>query len=374
MPPATQRLFEWDVIDKTYFRISGESKGLLAGRPDMPPLGGDIDPYQGDFLSDLFADIGSTLFSGRPDSYRRALIYDGRLDGNDVRVARLVLSDKVFGEPVVVEVAETTRKRQALAEAIALSTVIPQLLLILVAGMAIHRAIGHGLTPLNLISERLEARSHQDLSPILYEGVPTEVRPMTLSLNNLLGRLADAQTAQRRFIADAAHQLRTPLTALKLQVEEATREDTLEGARAILTSLRASADRAVRLSNQLLSLARAEPGGSQSKPFQQVNLVSLMQETGAEWAPRALSTGIDIQFESEPDAAAIAIMGDADLLREAIGNLLDNAVKYHKAPGTIRMRVLANPAPTIIVEDDGPGIPFCPPRSDVGAVCAGGAR
>ena len=153
MPPATQRLFEWDVIDKTYFRISGESKGLLAGRPDMPPLGGDIDPYQGDFLSDLFADIGSTLFSGRPDSYRRALIYDGRLDGNDVRVARLVLSDKVFGEPVVVEVAETTRKRQALAEAIALSTLLPELLLTVVAGAAIRRAVRHGLGPLQFDRE-----------------------------------------------------------------------------------------------------------------------------------------------------------------------------------------------------------------------------
>ena len=165
MPAATQRLFEWDVVDKTYFRIHGAKKGLVAGRPDMPPLAGDVDPYQGVFLHDLLADIGSVFFNDRPASYRGALIYDGRLDAHDVRVARLELAATTFGETVTVEVAETTRKRQALAKAILLSTLIPQLLLTLVAGAAIRRAVRHGLKPLQSIAERLEARSYQDLPP-----------------------------------------------------------------------------------------------------------------------------------------------------------------------------------------------------------------
>lgn len=356
MPAATQRLFEWDVIDKTYFRISGARKGILAGRPDMPHLAGDIDPYQGVFFYDLLDDLGS-IFKNKDETYGGALIYDGRLDHHDVRVARLELPERKFGEKVTVEVAETTRKRTALAGVILLSTLIPQVLLTLVAAAAMRRAVRHGLQPLQVIAERLETRSYQELSPLPDSDAPAEVLPLTRSLNNLLGRLGEAQNAQRRFIADAAHQLRTPLTAIKLQVEEAAREDTIESVRPILLSLQQSADRAVRLSNQLLSLARAEPDSSQPKPFKPVDLVQLAQDTGAEWAPRALSSGIEMQFASESEGDPVTILGDPDLLREALGNLLDNAIKYQKAPGAIQLSVTSHPAPSIVVEDAGPGIP-----------------
>src|SRR5690606_1219394 len=119
---------------------------------------------------------------------------------------------------------------------------------------------------------------------------------LTGALNDLLSRLESALTAQRRFIAEAAHQLRTPLTAIKLQVEEISRETQMSDARPLLQSLRASTDRAVRLSNQLLSLARAEPDSLGIRPFEPVDLLLLAQETGAEWAPRALTRGIDMQF------------------------------------------------------------------------------
>jgi two-component system, OmpR family, sensor histidine kinase TctE len=356
MPAPTQRLFEWDLLDKTYFRITGSRKGHIAGRVDMPAMAGDVDPYQGVFFYDLLADIGS-IFDERPESNKGALIYDGRLDKQDVRVARLALPESQFGETVTLEVAETTRKRQALAIAILLGTLAPQLVLTVVALAAIRRAIAHGLDPLNLISKRLHSRSYQDLSPVDEAGVPVEVLPLTRSLNDLLGRLSSAQTAQRRFIADAAHQLRTPLTAIKLQVDEAAREDTIEGAHAILLSLQASADRAVRLSNQLLSLARAEPEAQRAKAFQKVDLASLAQETGGEWAPRALSHGIEMQFASDAGEQAIYLDGDTDLLREAIGNLLDNAIKYQRSQGLIHIRVEQRPYPSIVIDDAGPGIP-----------------
>lgn len=357
MPAATQRLFEWDVIDKTYFRIVGARKGVIAGRPDMPPLAGDVDPYQGIFPYDLIAGLLSDVFTNRLDSQQSALIYDGRLDEQDVRVAALELSADDFGEVVMVEVAETTRKRQALARVILLSTLIPQFVLIVVAAVTIRRAVVHGLGPLKTIAERLQTRGYRELSPIPDEGVPAEVRPMTHALNDLLSRLESALTAQRRFIAQAAHQLRTPLTAIKLQAEEVARETTMENARPLLESLRASIDRAVRLSNQLLLLARAEPDSSVAKPFEKVDLLSLVRETGAEWAPRALARGIEMQFTAVPEDAPVFINGDADLLREAISNLLDNAVKYHAAEtGSIHLRVSERPTPCIEIEDDGPGI------------------
>lgn len=356
IPASTQRLFEWDVIDRTYFRISAARKGHLAGRPDMPPLAGDVDPYQGAFLYDLLADIRS-IFSDEERSYGGALIYDGRLDNSDVRVARLELPERAFGESVTLEVAETTRKRTALARIILLSTLLPELLLTIVAAIALKRAVKRGLGPLQLLAGRLEERSYQELAPIPDGDVPVEVQPMTRSLNNLLARLGEARAAQRRFIADAAHQLRTPLTAIKVQVDDAVRHDTIEGVRPILLSLQDSAERAVRLSNQLLSLARAEPDHHPASRFQPVDLVRLAQDIGAEWVPRALSRNIEMQFISGIETDAVLVPGDPDLLREAIGNLIDNAMKYQESPGTIQVSVERQPVPAIVIEDSGPGIP-----------------
>ena len=356
IPAPTQRLFEWDVVDQTLVRIAGSKQGHIAGRPDMPPVAGDVDPYQGEFLYDLLADLGS-VFESKLDSYKGALIYDGRLDHQDVRVARLELPTSTYGEVVTVEVAETTRKRQALATAILLSTLLPQLLLTAVAVAAIRRAVGHGLYPLQVTARRLEARSPRDLSAVDVAGVPVEILPMMRSLNDLLQRLGEAQAAQQRFIADAAHQLRTPLTAIKLQVEEASREDTVEGVRQILTSLQASANRAVRLSNQLLSLARAEPESGPGKTLRSFDLHLLAQETGAVWAPIALARDIEMQFVADTASQPIWIEGDPDLLREALGNLLDNAIKYQQPGGEIEIRVVDRPQPEIIVTDRGPGIP-----------------
>ncbi|HKY20250.1 MAG TPA: sensor histidine kinase N-terminal domain-containing protein [Vicinamibacterales bacterium] len=357
MPASTQRLFEWDVVDRTYFRITGKKKGLIAGRPDMPPIAGDVDPYKGAFYYDLLADLTTEVTPGEVAEPREgALIYDGQLDGQAVRVAALELPAEEYGETVTLEVAETTRKRQALAQAILLSTLTPQLVLLLVAGIAVRRGVIHGLGPLRKIAERLQSRSHRELSPIADQGVPEEVRPLTRSLNDLLARLEVALTAQRRFIAEAAHQLRTPLTAIKLNAEDVSRESTMEGARPLLVALRASTDRAVRLSNQLLSLARAEPDGTVARTFETVDLHSLVQETGAEWAPRALERGIEMQFTAENDDVPVLMEGDPGLLREAISNLVDNAIKYHPGSGTILLRVAAQPSPQIVIEDDGPGI------------------
>ena len=335
MPAQTQRLFEWDVTDNTYFNISGAKRGLIAGRANLPAPPDDDDV----------------------DEYQSAQLYDARMDGQAVRVAVLKLPEAEYGEEVTVQVAETTRKRRGLAQVILLSTLIPQLLLIAVAAIAIRRGIHHGLRPLRLIADRLESRSHRQLAPLADEGVPREVQPLTRALNELLSRLEGALSAQRRFIAEAAHQLRTPLTAIKLQAEEIRREGEATPLRPLLDALRASTDRATRLSNQLLSLARAEPDGAGLSSFRRFDLVRLVEEAGAEWVPRAFARGLDIRFTSEPNRQPVWIDGDPDLLREAINNLFDNALKYHPGKGAIHLRVGSTPTPSVAVEDDGPGVP-----------------
>jgi two-component system sensor histidine kinase TctE len=303
LPAPTQRLFEWDETDTTYFRISGERKGLIAGRTQpMPDVIGDVDDYHG------------------------ALLYDGEIDDEPVRIARIELPASRYGEIVHVEVAETMRKRSGLASAILASTLLPQLLLIGVTAAVVRRAIRRGLLPLHSLAQRLEARSHRELSPIADEGVPEEVLPLTRSLNDLLARLQSAVTAQQRFIAP------------------------------LLGALRASIERAARLTNQLLSLARAEPDSSGDRPFRRIDLVALVQETGADWAPRAFARGLDMQFACEDEHRPLWIDGDADLIRDALNNLIDNAINYHPGPGTLRLVLRRRPQPEILVEDDGPGI------------------
>lgn len=334
MPASTQRLFEWDATDKTFFRITGAKKGLIAGRADIPGVQGDVDDYL------------------------RGHLYDGVLDGQQVRIATLKLPSEEFGEEVTVDVAETVLKRQSLARAILITTLIPQIILILVAAGAVRRAIRVGLAPLRTVALRIEASSHRQLSRIPDEDVPVEVRPLTHSLNELLSRLESALTAQRRFVAEAAHQLRTPLTAIKLQAEDIRRERRPEEVRPLVDGLLQSTERAVRLSNQLLSLARAEPDNSGTQNFQRFDLLQLVQETGAEWAPRAFAKRIEMQLVAAPEGCAVEFDGNAGLIREALSNLLDNAIKYHTPPGHICVRLLPGTAVVrIVVEDDGPGIP-----------------
>jgi two-component system sensor histidine kinase TctE len=356
IPPQTQRLFEWDSTDRTYFRIRGEHSGLVAGRADMPVLGGDIDEYEGTTFYDLLEQLVDDLIDFDLDDDEVGRFYDGRMDGEDVRIAEIQLPAAQYGEVVTIEVAETTGKRQGLAQAILAATLVPQILLIVVAAAAVRRAVRRSLAPLDTIAARLEASRPEHLAPIPDDDVPPEVLPLTRALRNLLMRLNDALHAQRRFISEAAHQLRTPLTGIKLQAEAILRENTSAEARPLIEALRQSTDRAARLSNQLLSLARAEPDGRGGRPMRRFDLHALAQETGAEWAPRALARGQDMHFTSTPDDEPVWITGDEDLLREAIGNLLDNAIKYGREGGTVQLRLHSQPRMAIEVEDDGPGI------------------
>jgi len=328
---SAERLFEWDAADQTYFAVRGSRSGVIGGRADFPAP------------------------PPRVRNLRSASVYDAQIDHRAVRVVALLLPAVAGSETVTVEVAETITKRQALAREILLGTLLPQALLIAVAGLLIWLGVRRGLEPLLRVARRLQAQSHRQLQPLADADVPLEVQPLTHALNDLLQRLQASLVSQRQFIADAAHQLRTPLTALKLNIEQAQAETTLDGVQPLLIQLRISAERAARLSNQLLSLARTEPEAQETLSFERLDLCALARDIGADWVPRALAKHIDLSFVAE--APRVEVEGDAMLLREALNNLLDNAIKYHPGSGAIVVIVAATPQPSVCVADDGPGIP-----------------
>ena len=248
---------------------------------------------------------------------------------------------------------ETRNKRTLLVKEILLTVVLPQGLLIALAGILVWFGVASALVPLSLLEKEIETRTHRDLSPLPDSAVPVEVRPLTHAINDLMQRLGQTLSVQHRFIADAAHQLRTPIAGLKIQIERALHSDSMDEIRPALSQLQSSAERVAHLSNQLLTLARAEPGANDPARFTDIDLNAIARETGMHWVPRALERNIDLGFAGSD--RPVRIRGDALLLQELISNLIDNAVRYGREGGSITVSVTA-PA-QITVEDDGPGIP-----------------
>jgi two-component system sensor histidine kinase TctE len=190
---------------------------------------------------------------------------------------------------------------------------------------------------------------------VVVDRVPGEVGPLLDSLNELLARLDRVLTLQSRFISDAAHQLKTPITALNAQFEVAQRETDPERMRAAMQALSPALERMSRLVSQLLSLARNEPEAVRAVTLAPLDLNALALEAATEWVPEARKRRIDLGFEGAP--APVMVQGDAVRLRELLDNLLDNALRYSAQEGRVTVRVRAAPAPSVSVNDDGPGIP-----------------
>jgi two-component system sensor histidine kinase TctE len=330
LPPTALEVFQWDDVDQTFFKIESSQLGFMAGDKGVPAP------------PDLSAVRAQPTY------------FDSTMRGQKVRVVSMVIEPKNSPEEVVVQVAETLNKRRGLMTEILLAVLVPQVLLVLVGGFHVWIGINRGLRPLHTLTREIAQRSPRDLAPIPDTRVPREVRTLTRTINVLLARLAAAIATQQRFIANAAHQFRTPLAGLKVQVERVVREPHPEPMDPALEQIQRCADRISHLTTQLLVLARSE-NGLDIQRFSRVDLCDLARETCMDWAAKALQKDIDLSFDGLPEA--LPVQGDANLLRELLSNLLDNAIRYGRSNGHISVRLARDPSPTLMVDDDGPGIP-----------------
>jgi two-component system, OmpR family, sensor histidine kinase TctE len=334
LPSAAIRLLEFDQIDHIYYAVTSAEQDLIAGYRGLP----QPPRVEGSFLGPQ--------------------VYDGEFEHKPIRLAAVRMA-KLAGThdiSVLVIVAETLGKRQMLAREILWDVILPQLILIIVAGVAVWLGVGRGLVPLATLRQQISSRTPRDLGPLTLAESPQEVRPLVQALNDLLSRLRAAIDAQQRFVTDAAHQLRTPLAGLKTQAELALRESEMPAIRHSLEQIKTASEQTARLANQLLSLARAEPSSYQPQGLADLDLGTMAREVTSDWIQTALDNGIDLGFEEAVTAAKVR--GNAILLRELISNLIDNAVRYTQRGGQVTVTVIGQDGTvTLSVADNGPGIP-----------------
>ena len=336
-PQAAREILEQDPNDRVYYMVSSPPEAFLLGEPHMPrpPAGTPIK-------------LGETFF------------YDGKLRQLDVRVAAQYLPAGTVERPQVmlVQVAKSRALRAELARNILWDMGLPLLGLMLLTSLLVWGGISGGLSPLRHLRRLVENRSPRDLAPIEIDNAPAEVRALANAINGLLDEVHGQVAQQRRFIADAAHQLRTPLAGLKSQSElvrgelQADPPDIAMATRQ-LQQVETGVARSIRLVNQLLALARAEPeAGLVMAPL---DMLALASEVTREMVPLALSRGLDLGLEA--DDAPLWVHGHAGLLRELLANLLDNAIQYTPAGGEITLRLAAKDNRLLLsVGDNGPGI------------------
>jgi two-component system sensor histidine kinase TctE len=300
---------------------------------------------------------------GPPDKLPMSTAYPALVHFYDVVYQGQQLRAAAFYQPIneqgltgmaVVHVAETFATRDALTERILIDTLLRQALLIGCSIVLILVGISRGLRPIDRLRDNLEARGIQDLTPLDESAVPAETRPFVGALNRYIGRLAELVELRKRFIANAAHQLRTPIAVLKTQIGIARRETDLQSLHSIVQAMDSTTDTAARLANQLLSLTRAEHGVAASG--QDVDMVALARNVCLDLSPRAVEAGIDLGFDAAASDPSV-VRGDPMLLHEMLVNLIDNAIKYAGRGERVTVRVSAGDGLcTLIVEDSGPGI------------------
>ena len=280
--------------------------------------------------------------------------------GQEVRVAYTYVdaepeADHAPTFPVLVQIAESLEPRNALANEIIKGVIFPQFVILPIAVALVWFGLGRGLAPLTLVQQRIRERDPDDLSPIDPRGAPEEIEPLLAAFNDLLGRLDSSISAQKRFIADAAHQLKTPLAGLRTQAEVALRETEPAQLRRRLEQLVLSAEHAGHLVGQLLLLARME-NLRDSTAMQPLDLAPLVREVVGEWVAEAIRREIDFGYDS--DGAPAQISGQPILLREMLNNLIDNALRYSPRGASVTTRLRSVDGQAVVeVEDSGIGIP-----------------
>lgn len=327
LPQQAEQVLRVDHFDAIYFIVRKANGQIIAGDQDFPQL---VFPQK---LSDPLA-------------------YDGTMRGEPVRI--IALNAIIGSEPVYIGVAETLRKRIHIRTTFFVALLILESVLALVSVAIAWLAVTKGLLPLRKMQTDLNSRSHNDLSPLSEESISQELRPVVSAINNLLNKLQAGAAAQQTFLANIAHQLRTPLTGLKMQIEwiqhrYAADSETAHSANLMMSST----ERMVRQTNQLLALARAEPSQFERQRLEVVELDRLVEESIQHFVEEADKKHIDLGF----DLHSTQVMGDRFLLRDMIDNLIDNAIRYSPQNSTVTVSCCQNENHGVLtVEDSGPGI------------------
>jgi two-component system sensor histidine kinase TctE len=343
LPELAADVLRADDTDRIYFQVLGARGEFVAGDRELPQ-------------------------PDEPPAPPQELRYrDEEVQAEQVRVAYfwLAATGRAGESPPLIQVAETLDKRSRLATEIIKGVILPQFVILPVAVLLVWLALARGISPLNELQQRIRKRESQDLSPIEQRDAPEEVAPFVGAINDLLSRLDTSISAQKHFLADAAHQLKTPLAGLRMQAELAQREiDSGNGDPASikrsLQQIAHSSQRAAHMVNQLLAMARAEDN-EMARRQQPVPLAELARETVQDFVPKALDLGLDLGYEGpETGEPPGTLMGQPLLVRELVRNLVDNALQYTPSGGTVTVRVMADPFGQVVVlqvEDTGPGIP-----------------
>ncbi|MEI9428988.1 sensor histidine kinase [Mesorhizobium sp. Cs1299R1N3] len=325
IPPAAIEMFDTGDRDSVYYRVETAGGRLLTGYPDLPqaPRHASVEA-----------------------SYR------------DHTLRLLTLSHAVIGaggdSPITVTVGITLSGHDAMVKRLWFSAFIQQLALVAIAGVFVLLGLRRGLAPLISLRDAVRSPSRSDLDPVDVPGAQSEIRPLIEALNAYMERVRAQMGAQRRFIANAAHQLRTPLALLSTQASYALRETATDARQEALVALQASSGKLARLAEQLLTLSRAEPGSRRPRA-DRIDLTEAARHVLETQAPAAIARKIDLGLE---ETGPVAVIGDGTMLREMIVNLVDNALRYSTAGGSVTVKLAAIDSEAVLtVADDGPGIP-----------------
>jgi len=333
LPPSAQDILAADPEDRVMYMVSSPPGQLLLGDARMP------------------APPGSPRLN-EPVFFDAAVPEAMRVVSLDLHLGAAGAADAQLR----VQIARSSAPRELLARRMLLDTALPLSLLIALMSMGVWAGIRRGLKPLAELQQQMEGRRADALDPVQLQAAPPEVGGLAGAVNELLGQVQHNLATQRRFISDAAHQLRTPLAGLKSQTELALQSASDPDLRARLQRVHEGATRSAHLVSQLLTLARAEPGGASLPQRRPVELLAMARQLTAELVPRALRAGIDLGLD-ETALAPVRVQGEELLLREALSNLIDNALRYAGPGAAVTVGVqVADGWACLSVEDNGPGL------------------
>ncbi|MBS7808798.1 sensor histidine kinase [Variovorax sp. PCZ-1] len=350
-PKAAQAIIEEDPEDKVSYMVSSPPGQFILGNAKLPEPPASV--------------LQGLLQKNDPLLYQAMIGSEESKEGSAARELRIAVLELQFGEVsapqrIRVQVAKSLAVRERIARELVFDMLVPLLLLGAVLGALVYAGIARGLQPLARLQDQLQAQSGRDsanataLAPIALQQAPQEVHQLAGAVNQLLGAVQRSLSQEKRFVNDAAHQLRTPLAGLQTQLDLALSEPDPQALQERLQKVSAGVQRSGHLVHQLLQLARSEA----DVPMQALDAAQLARSIAQDAAPAAIAAGVDFGFEHEEGDAPLMIQGNALLLREAITNLIDNAVRYAGRGATITLRARRAGAQVCLeVEDNGSGLP-----------------